>query len=119
MSVGSVGGVGASGGGAAAPSAPASGGAPGVGGAGGVESAGSVAPKDDGQSPLEGAQNSSMQSASSNSSCNMSTQNFVQLHNMGETQGAAPSQSAVDPEMMKKILEMMMVMAVLDALQQM
>ena len=115
MSVGSVGGIGASGGGGAALTTPAAGGAA---ASGGAESAG-VNPAGTGQNPHEGTAGSSMLTINNTNNCNMSTQNFIQLHNMGDVQGAGQSQSALDPEMLKKILEMMMVMAVLDALQQM
>jgi len=53
----------------------------------------------------------------------MSTQNFVELHNsMQPTQSSSSgteSQGMMDSEMMKKMLELMMMMAVLNALQQM
>jgi len=123
MSVGSVGAVGASGGGAAAISAPAasveSAGAAESGAGAAAAESGAVQPVGTGRNPQEGAAGSSIINVNNQNTCNMSTQNFMQLHNMGSTQGVEGSQSGMDTEMLKKILEMMMVMAVLDALQQM
>ena len=118
MSVGSVGGIGASGGGGAALTTPAASvESEGVSGAGAAQSVGT------GQNPQEGAIGAVSMDHSSHNSCDMSTQNFVELHNsMQPTQSSSSgteSQGMMDSEMMKKMLELMMMMAVLNALQQM
>jgi len=110
----SVGSIGASGAGAAAQTSPEAD----VKSAGAAES-GAAQSVGTGQDPQEGAAGSSITNVNNQNACNMSTQNFIQLHNMGDTQSTGDSQGVMDPEMLKKILEMMMVMAVLDALQQM